>query len=134
MDATNVYPRGFHPVWSRYLHDVSTRATVIPRSMVEVKYYFVDYGISSYFPPGSQSRLVFGTEGRDQDVPELSDDVPYDPFKVDIFTIGNVFQQLFCDVCLFTHSNPVLLIDCYPVIFQLRFLPTPHRIYDAGHS
>jgi len=68
--------------------------------MVGVKYYFIDYGISSYFPPGSQERLVLGTEGREQDVPELSDEVPYDPFKVDIFTIGNVFQQSFRDVCL----------------------------------
>ena len=74
--------------------------------MVEVKYFFVDYGISSYFPPGSQARLVIGTEGRDQDVPELSDDVTYDPFKVDIFTIGNELRQLFCDVCLSTPSIP----------------------------
>jgi hypothetical protein len=54
--------------------------------MVEV--CFVDHGISSSFPPGSQAWVVVGTEGRDQDVPELSDDVPYDPFKVDISTIG----------------------------------------------
>ena len=60
-----------------------------------VKYYFVDYGISSYFPPGSQRELVVGIAGRDQDVPELSNDVPYDPFKVDIFTIGNVIRGEF---------------------------------------
>ncbi|KAN0131631.1 Protein kinase-like domain containing protein [Lactarius tabidus] len=104
MDATSMYPLGFHPVLDNVLHDVSTLAPVIPRSMVGVKYYFIDYGISSYFPPGSQERLVLGTEGRDQDVPELSDEVPYDPFKVDIFTIGNVFRQSFCDKysnCLF---------------------------------
>ncbi|KAI9438640.1 kinase-like domain-containing protein [Lactarius indigo] len=97
MDATNMYPRGFHPVRSRYLPDLSAYAPVIPRSDVGVKYYFVDYGISSYFSPGSQARLVLGLDGRDQDVPELSDEVPYDPFKVDIFTIGNVFRQTFCD-------------------------------------
>ncbi|KAH9003433.1 kinase-like domain-containing protein [Lactarius hatsudake] len=97
MDATNMYPRGFHPVRGRYLPDLSAHAPVIPRSDVGVKYYFVDYGISSYFSPGSQARLVLGLEGRDQDVPELSDEVPYDPFKVDIFTIGNVFRQTFCD-------------------------------------
>lgn len=100
MDATNMYPRGFHPVRSRYLHDLSTPAPFIPRSEVGVKYYFVDYGISSYFSPGSQERLVLGLEGRDQDVPELSDEVPYDPFKVDIFTIGNVFREMFRDVCI----------------------------------
>ena len=68
--------------------------------MVEVKCYFVNYGISSYLPPGSQARLFLGTEGRDQDVPELlelpvSDDIPYDPF-----TIGNILCQSFCYVCL----------------------------------
>ena len=99
MDASNMYPLGFHPVRDIFLRDVTTVAPIIPRSMAGVKYYFVDYGISSYFPAGSQKKsLVLGTAGRDQDVPELSDEVPYDPFKVDIFTIGNVFRQVFCDV------------------------------------
>jgi hypothetical protein len=55
----------------------------------------VDYGISSYFPAASQRQLVLGLAGRDQDVPELSDDVPYDPFKVDVFTIGGVLHREF---------------------------------------
>jgi len=105
MDATHMYPLGFHPVRDRFLNDVSTRAPVIPRSELGVKYYFVDFGISSYFPLGSQGGLVYGTAGRDQDVPELSDEIPYDPFKVDIFTIGNVFRKLFHEVCPLTHSN-----------------------------
>jgi len=95
MDAVHMYPRGFHPVKDNFLHDVSTPATIIPRLDAGVKYYFVDYGISSYFPTGSQRQLVLGLAGRDQDVPELSDDVPYDPFKVDVFTIGNVLHREF---------------------------------------
>jgi len=39
--------------------------------------------------------LVLGLAGRDREVPELSDEVPYDPFKVDIFTIGNVLRREF---------------------------------------
>ena len=100
MDAANIYPLGFHPIRDLFLHDVTTTAPIIPRSMVGVKYCFVDYGISSYFPPGSQEKLVLGTKGRDQSVPELSNEVPYDPFKVDIFSIGNVFRRSFRDVCL----------------------------------
>jgi hypothetical protein len=100
MDATLMFPLGFHPVRHIFLHDVTTLAPVIPRSVVGATYYFVDYGISSYFPPGSQERLVLGIAGRDQDMPELSDRVPYDPFKVDIFTIGNGFRQLCRDVRL----------------------------------
>jgi hypothetical protein len=95
FDATHMYPLGFHPVHDVLLDDVTTFAPVIPRLETGVKYYFVDYGISSYFPAGSQRELVFGIAGRDQDVPELSNSVPYDPFKVDIFTIGNVLRREF---------------------------------------
>ena len=58
-------------------------------------YYLVDFGISSWFQPNETNRLVSGTSGLDQDVPELSDDVPYDPFKLDIFVLGNFFRQNF---------------------------------------
>jgi hypothetical protein len=92
MDATHMYPLGFHPVEDLYLDDAKTPAPRLWRLEAGVKYYFVDYGISSYFSPGSRRELVVGIAGRDQDVPELSKSVPYDPFKVDIFTIGNVIR------------------------------------------
>src|SRR5713101_7692093 len=95
MDATHMYPLGFHPVHTIFLPNGGTYAPMITRSEAGVKYYFVGYGISSYFPPGSQRELVLGIAGRDQDVPELSNNVPYDPFKVDIFTIGNVLRGEF---------------------------------------
>ena len=98
MDATHMYPLGFHPVEDLLLDDAKTLAPRISRLEAGVKYYFVDYGISSYFPPGSRRESVLGITGRDQDVPELSNDVPYDPFKVDIFTIGNVIRGEFQDV------------------------------------
>ena len=87
-----MYPLGFHPVHTSSLADSTTFAPMITRLEAGVKYYFVDYGISSYFPPGSRREPVLGIAGRDQDVPELSNNVPYDPFKVDIFTIGNVIR------------------------------------------
>ncbi|TFY75607.1 hypothetical protein EWM64_g8404 [Hericium alpestre] len=99
MDATAMYPLGFHPVKHTFLPDCNTpaRSSIIPRSVAGVRYYFVDFGISSFIPPDAPSKLVLGLDGRDQDVPELSDEDPYDPFKVDIFTIGNVFRRLFYD-------------------------------------
>ena len=92
MDATQMYPLGFHPVEGLFMDNKETAASRISRLDAGVKYHFVDYGISSYFPPGSRRELVLGIAGRDKDVPELSNDVPYDPFKVDIFTIGNVIR------------------------------------------
>lgn len=40
-----------------------------------------------------------GIFGLDQDVPELSREIPYDPFKVDVFIIGNMFRTLLFNVC-----------------------------------
>ena len=57
-------------------------------------------------PDCKQGLSLGGTEGRDQDVPELLDDVLYDPFKVDTLTIGKMLRQLFCDVCSSTRSVP----------------------------
>ncbi|KAI0369568.1 hypothetical protein BV20DRAFT_1053161 [Pilatotrama ljubarskyi] len=65
--------------------------------------------ISSSLRPGSQDiyqrftseegpRLVTGKLGLDRQPPELSDDVPYDPFKLDVFLIGNL-------ICCELHAN-----------------------------
>ena len=66
---------------------------------------------------------VVGEDGRDQEVPELSDDIPYDPFKVDIFIIGNLFRRMFYDVSL---SSFVLQYhnDSLAEIFQCRLPST----------
>lgn len=93
MDGERMYPHGFHPVHDMVLPDGETWAWPYSRSQVGVRYYFVDYGISSYFPPDHPRELVTGDLGRDQDVPELSETIPYDPFPVDIFTIGHVFRD-----------------------------------------
>jgi len=95
MNPGEMYPEGFHPVQVAYKRDYSGFADYLPRSAVGVKYYFADFGISVHMP--DRLGLVTGTAGRDQDPPELSPNVPYDPFKLDIFIIGNMFKQEFCD-------------------------------------
>lgn len=98
FDSSPIYPEGHHPQAESFLPDFVTVAPRLTRTAAGgVKYYFVDYGISSYHPPDAP-KLALGLAGRDEDVPELSDTVPYDPFKVDVFTIGNVFKQEFYEV------------------------------------
>ncbi|OCB87840.1 hypothetical protein A7U60_g4974 [Sanghuangporus baumii] len=63
-----------------------------------VKYYFTDFGLSSHFDEPKVLRLVVGNRAQDTDVPELSNVIPYDPFPVDVFTLGNVFKRNFLDV------------------------------------
>ncbi|EIM91026.1 uncharacterized protein STEHIDRAFT_72737 [Stereum hirsutum FP-91666 SS1] len=99
MDASRMYPKGHHPLHESFLPSFEDWAPIIARSAAHVKYYFVDFGISSSFSPSdTEPKLVLGEDGIDQEVSELSDTVPYDPFKVDVFIMGNVFRRNFYDV------------------------------------
>jgi len=100
MDAEAMYPEGFHPVNYMYKRDYSGWATYLPRSVAGVRYYFADFGISVYIPEVEPHKSAVGALGRDRQPPELSERVPYDPFKLDIFIIGNMFRQEFCEVII----------------------------------
>ncbi|KAI0081937.1 hypothetical protein K474DRAFT_1681671 [Panus rudis PR-1116 ss-1] len=93
MDASALYPLGHHPVNEDSLPDGGREAPVLPRSSAPLKYYCIDFGISVLIPPQVTTKLVLGTLGRDREVPELSQTVPYDPFKVDIYIIGNFLRR-----------------------------------------
>ena len=118
MDAAALYPRGFHPVQTRSLPDISGSAPVLPRSSVIIKYYFLDFGISTQFNHDGHPRLVVGKDGLERSVPELSDDVPYDPFKVDICILGAFFKQ---------HMLDVGAIPGPTVLRRVLMLPIMHR-------
>lgn len=95
-----MFPRGHHPQILRNLPDASKPAPFVPRLAARppVKYDYVDFGISSKFDPKETPKLAVGIAGRDQEVPELSATAPYDPFKVDVFIVGNVLRKLFYEV------------------------------------
>ncbi|KAL5492959.1 hypothetical protein ACEPAI_4407 [Sanghuangporus weigelae] len=95
MDADAMYPNGFHP--ATYTMDASGYKRAYPkrrRDVKDLRYYFIDFGISSIFGP-DEPRKVLGVHGQDDEVPELSLDVPYDPFLVDVFILGNLFRKAF---------------------------------------
>ena len=105
MDGTSLFPQGSHPILENFLpDDIDTLAPYLPRATTPVPYYFIDFGLFSMFSPDDTSRLVTGVYGLDKEVPELSATIPYDPFKVDIFILGNMFRKTFIQVpieCLF---------------------------------
>lgn len=107
MDADALYPQGFHPVLQSRVRDFSRRAWPFSRASAPspVRYYFADFGISVRIPPGKTPQ-VLGHIGADREVPELSDTIPYDPFKVDIFILGNVLRKHIHNVC-----QPVRFLD-----------------------
>ncbi|QRW27755.1 Tyrosine kinase specific for activated [Rhizoctonia solani] len=95
MDATSLYGEPFHPCDSQSSLDGKRRLKVKRRFEAPVRYYFIDFGLSTRFPSLKDRRLVTGVKGREQRAPELLPAVPppYDPFKLDIFTIGMVFKE-----------------------------------------
>ncbi|KAJ2978676.1 hypothetical protein NUW54_g11251 [Trametes sanguinea] len=94
MDAKSLYPGGHHPVRIGYTPDTLYPVNPLPRAGRNVRYLYIDFGWSQRFPEGA-STYVLGDVGRDADVPEASDHVPYDAFKVDIFSLGNVYTKFF---------------------------------------
>ena len=105
MDADVMYPQGFHPIELEYTPDYSGYAKHISRTAAKVKYYFIDFGISVHIPDSLGSKLVTGTLGRDRDPPELSPNWEgrgYDPFKLDVFIIGNMLRREFHVVRIFS--------------------------------
>ena len=102
MDADALFPLGFHPITHGFLpENTIIFAPVKSRIDNQVRYYYIDFGLSAYFPPGSGGpKMVTGMAARDKDIPELSWDIPFDPFKVDIFCLGNLFKKSLYLVCL----------------------------------
>jgi serine/threonine protein kinase len=123
LDGTPLYPKGFHPSAQTLLPSGQRRSKPLRRADVpSVKYYITDFGISSHFPDPSRSCLVTGLDAQDKDVPELSRDVPYDPFAVDIWTLGSVYKRNFLNVSL-----PLVLSPMIAIRFMLmtcgRYIP-----------
>ncbi|KAI0345533.1 kinase-like protein [Trametopsis cervina] len=95
MDASALYPRGHHPVELDFDHTAQHPAEVHPRSSARVRYYYIDFGLSTYVEaPVHLSKYVLGVFGREQTVPELSLQRPYDAFKVDLYILGCLFQKV----------------------------------------
>ena len=106
MDASTLYNDGWHPMntWlarnGRYDLCLSRK-----RSEAEIKYYFIDFGLSTQFAPEQRERLVTGELGRIK-APEQSSGLSYDPFKLDVYYLGHVYQTKIADVRLPFFSTP----------------------------
>lgn len=97
MDGDALYSERTHPVFTSFALNLSGELRSRWRVDVPIKYYFIDFGISTRFRKSDDS-LVLGVAGRDQSVPELSSTEKYDPFKTDIYIIGNTLREEFYNV------------------------------------
>lgn len=115
MDASPLYPRGSHPQKEYLTVDGTRWTTVLHRYQAAFpKYFLIDFGISTWFKDDHEGpRLVVGGHGQDKSVPELSFFKPYDPFKVDIYTLGNLFKVCFVQVSLLRASLPSRILTIF---------------------
>jgi hypothetical protein len=90
MDVTSIVPTGWHFVAHFCEPDGMTRIPPLDRRNHIVRYYFIGFGRCVYRIAPKTARLV---REIDTDVPELFTGKPYDPFKHDIYTLGNVFDK-----------------------------------------
>lgn len=94
MDGRRLYPLGWHPQeWEVLPNGKSMKRSDPSRTAVGgVRYYFIDFGIST-----KDETQVLGVDGQEP-APELSNDVPYDPFKLDVYILGMAYRHFLVEV------------------------------------
>ncbi|KZT41067.1 hypothetical protein SISSUDRAFT_1001390 [Sistotremastrum suecicum HHB10207 ss-3] len=93
-----LFPRGFHPANSIYYvpNPSSPKIRLAPpytcRTLASVKFYYVDFGESVQFPSFEAREQISGAVGHSLDVPEFKSESSYDPFMLDVRTLGDMLK------------------------------------------
>jgi hypothetical protein len=101
MDASDMYPDGFHPVRQELDRNYQDNAKHHTRTQRPPKYYFVDFGISRRYDPANGPPLEGPIIGGDKSVPEFQGSKALqdcDPFPTDVYYIGNLVRRDFFEV------------------------------------
>lgn len=102
MDGRDLFPNGWHPQG----RSLATDGTVLKNhgpsrtAVGGVRYYFIDFGISTH-----NQDLTVGSDGQEP-APELSDNVPYDPYKLDVYILGMVYRRFLLEVRILSIGSP----------------------------
>lgn len=109
-----MFPQGWHPQEIDSFpngRSLPNRYTASRTAIGGVRYYYIDFGISSF-----HKRRVLGIHGQER-APELSENVPYDPYKLDVYILGKTYSDFVIKVgCLSAQPdshphNPIRLIQ-----------------------
>ncbi|KAG9046465.1 hypothetical protein FS837_004350 [Tulasnella sp. UAMH 9824] len=90
LDGRALFPGGWHPQRA-YATPDAQHAIPEPslREAKSVSYYLIDFGISTL-----NQNMTTGNLGQER-APELSDDTPYDPYKLDVYILGMAYKRFF---------------------------------------
>ncbi|KAG8945128.1 hypothetical protein FRC04_001194 [Tulasnella sp. 424] len=94
MDGRRLYPQGWHAQqWGSYLNGKPMRVADLSRTAFGgARYYFINLGIST-----KDQDEVLGIHGQELS-PELSDTVPYNPYKLDVYILGMAYRHFLIEV------------------------------------
>ena len=94
-----MFPNGYHAFSQSFEPDfIRVARPKRRRGAKGIKYIIIDFGISSRFASVEDREFVYGCMAADPTIPELSDSLPYDPFSLDVYTLGNVYKQQLLEV------------------------------------
>lgn len=95
MDAQPLYADGYHPINRRKTPDYTRSVKPSGRRGHPIKYYYIDFGLSSYFKDGEPPYVVGRKGACTVDIPEfdLPDGIQYNAFMLDIFMLGQMYVE-----------------------------------------
>ncbi|KAI1795563.1 kinase-like domain-containing protein, partial [Ganoderma leucocontextum] len=96
MDPAPLFSESPHPVRPHRSYDFKRRVTQLTRTSHPTKYYYIDFGLSILCRPPDASPLIHVSFGGDKTVPEYEEPaVLRDPYKIDVYCLGNLLQNQF---------------------------------------
>ncbi|KAJ7147585.1 hypothetical protein C8R43DRAFT_952958 [Mycena crocata] len=101
MDATQMYPNGFHPLNIEKNRNYRGKARYTTRTACNPKYYLIDFGISGMYNPTDGPPLDYGIHGADRTLPEFQGvdchNEMHNPFPTDVYYLGNMIKREFIE-------------------------------------
>ena len=95
----NMFHDGFHAQKILRTRDMKGTAPFFTRTQRPTRYIIIDFGLSSRYLPSDVSLREPCLEGGDKTVPEFLKLQPFhDPYKTDIYYVGNLIRTEFIQV------------------------------------
>ncbi|EIM87934.1 uncharacterized protein STEHIDRAFT_138450 [Stereum hirsutum FP-91666 SS1] len=96
MDASSMYPQGFHPAQMDRSKDWKGKAKHLTRTQAPPRYLLIDFGHARRYDPKDGPPLELPLRDGDKSAPEHSEanyNTPCDPFPTDIYYLGNFMRK-----------------------------------------
>ena len=93
FDASGMYPKGYHPIQLNRSPNFKGQAERHTRTSRPPRYYLIDFGLSRWY--SSRDALDEPLRGGDKSAPEHRHRRRCNPFRTDIYYLGNLIREQF---------------------------------------